>query len=416
MASILGAGVIVGLWARSYVSGGGLTEPLWLGVQVASFLLIFISVFFVRRTGVRQKWWTHSLRSGLVAVLPAGFFYLKWDAPVSPAVARNQAALAGRNVDEATFQLTLRYTPAPGGGQVFKAPKNKLLIPSDEAKRRDYLIAHRAEIEANWAELDDVRTWWSEMASHDFLGDRSTWSMEQPHIRFGPVKAYYQNGLALAELQAIDGDGDGALAIVINVYKVGANLESSACTLVRGMIAVSIQKEALNTARFVLDNATVSAVARERFAVTLSAAPAGGSGLKQMLLSEAMYASAAIQMMSRFSWRHSAHVWSDIFSVGTRWLGFNPQDTINRIHEQLEQISIFAGERELEKLTSLDAAINAEQLGGFKVRNMAGRMMVPMITPAFASVAKSYWEKEDKRSELLHRLRTAPAGVSSASG
>ena len=383
---------------------------MWMCIQVGAFLLILTALFIVRRAGLQRNWWTLRLRLGLAAVLACAVVYLKRDEPVWPVVERNQAALAGLNNDEATYLLTLRYSTGAGsGGRVFTAPKNSLSFPSENAKRRDYLLAHRAEIEANWAELAEVRAWWAEMAAQDSLGDRSTWDVDQSFIRFGPVRFYQQTALALAQLQALDGDGDGAMTRVREVYKVGANLERPACTLVRGMIAVVVQKEALKAADFILDYAVVSKEARERFAEQVASSPAGNSRIGALFLAEARYASSSISNISRFAWRQPSDGWHEVLfttiGAGFRWLAFNPQETVNRVHERMAQTALLADARDFVKLNELDETINEEQLGGFQVKNIAGRMMIPMLSSAFDKIAKSFWEKEDLRAALVLRLR-----------
>ncbi len=414
-----GAGVVICLWMNSFnlsqASAGGVPGMMWMCIQVGAFLLILTALFIVRRAGLQRNWWTLRLRLVLAAVLAGGVIYLKRDEPVWPVVERNQAALAGLNNDEATYLLTLRYsTGAGGGGRVFTAPKNSLSFPSENAKRRDYLLAHRAEIEANWAELAEVRTWWAEMAAQDSLGDRSTWGVDQSFIRFGPVRFYQQTALALAQLQALDGDGDGAMTRVQEVYKVGANLERPACTLVRGMIAVVVQKEALKAADFILDHATVSKEARERFAEQVASSPAGNSRIGALFLAEAMYASSSISNISRFAWRQPSDGWHEALfttiGAGFRWLAFNPQGTVNRVHERMAQTALLADARDFVKLNELDQTINEEQLGGFQVKNIAGRMMIPMLSSAFDKIAKSFWEKEDLRAALVLRLRAQDGG------
>jgi hypothetical protein len=416
---IVGAGVATCLWMNSlhlsYTSAEDMAGMMWVFIQAVAVLLILAALFVVRRAGLQRNWWSLRLRLVLAAVLVCGVIYLKRDEPVWPVVGRNEAALAGFNNDETTYLLTLRYsTGAGGGGREFKAPKNSLSFPSEKAKRRDYLLAHRAEIEANWAELAEVRAWWAEMAAQDSLGDRSTWDVDQSFIRFGPVRFYQQTALALAQLQALDGDGDGAMARVLEVYKVGANLERPACTMIRGMIAVVVQKEALRAADFILDYAVVSKEGRERFAEQVASSPEGNSRIGTMFLAEAMYASSNISNISRFAWRQPSDKWHNILfatiGAGFRCLAFNPQATVNRVHKRMAQTALLADARDLVKLSELDKNMNAEQLGGFQVKNIAGRMMIPMFSSAFEKIAKSYWEKEDLRAALVSRLQAQDGG------
>ena len=204
--------------------------------QGGVFLLLMVALFALRRMALERGWLSTISRAALMVMLAGYLVYLGWDDPVAPSIARNHAAMAGRCEDEATYRLTLRYTPAPGGGgKVFTAPTHKLDFSSKGEKRTAYLRAHRTDIEANWVELAEVRAWWAEMAAQPQLGDRPGTDFDQPLIRFQPVRTYFQHAMALAELHALDGDGDAAMAAIGNAYAVGVRLEASSCTLVRGM-------------------------------------------------------------------------------------------------------------------------------------------------------------------------------------
>lgn len=412
-AAILATGCAVGYWLRAILDSPGLSvvpaELAWASVQVTSFLMVLTGLFAVRRAGLRQGWWALRVRIGLAAGLAIAMVYLGRDEPVAPIVDRNAAVFSGGNQDEVTYRLTLRYTPESAGGRAPVVPTVKLRFPSDAAKRREYLVAHRAEIEADWAALSEVRAWWNEMAGHESLGDRSSWTVDQRFIRFAPVRAYQQTALAVAELQAMDGDRDGAIERVMGVYKVGAYLEESTCTLIRGMISVVVQKDALRSAEAVLDSGPVSATVRDRMAAMLAARPGDGSGIGRMMLCEAMYASSSIRAMGDGLQGPQINRWRDALwrcvGAGLRLFAFNPQATINRVHERMARAAELADARKPEELRAWEDRLRAEPGDGFRVKNIGGRIMVPLVFPAFSTIAKTYWEKEDRRAELLARLR-----------
>ena len=148
-------------------------------------LAAMVALFALRRMALERGWLSTISRAALMVMLAGYLVYLGWDDPVAPSIARNHAAMAGRCEDEATYRLTLRYTPAPGGGgKVFTAPTHKLDFSSKGEKRTAYLRAHRTDIEANWVELAEVRAWWAEMAAQPQLGDRPGTDFDQPSFAF----------------------------------------------------------------------------------------------------------------------------------------------------------------------------------------------------------------------------------------
>lgn len=425
LAVIVAAGVgavfvlCLSIWKDEF-SRQGYVELVAAFTQGAAFLLVLVVLFACRRLGMRRGWWTLRSRAGLAACVVACVIYLKSDAPESPSVMRNRAALAGGvRADDASYMLTVRYWPSPGGGgHAFVAPSHELKIPREDPKRTDYLLAHRAEIMENWESLSEVRAWWAEMAAFPALEDLDQITLDRPLIKFTPVRAYMEHALAVAELRALDGEGDAALAMVADVYRVGANLEPSARTLVRGMIAVLVQKNALQSAGFVLDHAQVSARARGDFMTLLDGADRSGAVIRRLLLCESIYSEAMIQAMGRMDWNGRTLTGGErlMFAVGAgvRWLAFNPQDTINRMQEELERVSLLAEARELDAIKRRDGEMRRDLLGGFQIKNLSGRLMVPMMMPGFGSVAKSYWEKQDALQAMRGRLN-GPAGAVSGS-
>src|SRR5690606_31443280 len=110
-----------------------------------------------------------------------------------------RAALAGRFDDEEAYRLTLRYSTARDSEKVFAPLTHELKWGKHDEGREAFLLAHRAEIEANWAELAEVRAWCEEMAARPRLGDRAIERFEQPIMKFQPVRQYVLHGLAMAE-------------------------------------------------------------------------------------------------------------------------------------------------------------------------------------------------------------------------
>lgn len=384
----------------------------WLSLQLATFLLAVAGLCMARREAIVRGWVHLKTRLAAVAVLAAVVMWMAWDEAPSPSIERNRAAVrAGINEDEATYLLTLRFTPAPGGAQVYTAPAHVLKLPSKEPALIDYLRAHRAEIEANWAGLSAVRDWWAEMAAAPVLGDRTTGTPDQPFIRYGPVRGYVEHALTLARLRALDGDGDGAMAMIKQVYAVGARLGPGARTLVRAMIAVQVQRQALDAADFVLKHAQVSPEVRERLARLLVATEATGEGARRLVLAESEYTAHMTASVSSAGVMSAAgpsgwlRGW-EVVSAVIRRVAYNPQATHNAIQDRLERVSQLAAARDAEGMKAFDDASSAELFGRFPMKNLAGRLLVVMATPAFERIVKSYWEIADRRTDLARRLRS----------
>ena len=379
--------------------------------QLGFFVVAWGVLLGLRVAALRRGWVTAWVR-GIVALGVAGLgFYLIRDESPAPSIARNRSAVTGQSQDEASYRLTLRYTPAPGAGRVFTPPKRMLKLRQDENWAIN-LREQRAEIEANWAELAEVRQWWAEMAAQPELGDRAEGGMNPPIIQFQPVRVLAEHALAMAGLQALDGDGDGALARVGEVYAVGARLESASCTLVRGMIAEQCQQRALKAAGFVLAQAKVSPAAGARFAALLAAHSGGGTGAKRLVLMEVAHYFGTVECVAQF---HSgaqwfvgeAATWRAVRRVidGVYGLTFNPQATVNLIHDGAAAMATLAEARDLAGLRTMEASLNQRLHAGVQIKNLSGRLLVGMQAPIYGKLVESYWQTEDLRTGLLQRLR-----------
>ncbi len=407
-------GGVVCLWIQAFrleLEHTGSDGVLAVAAQMLMFLLLLLVCFMARHFALGRRWWRWPARAALSAAVAVVVVYLKSDAEESPSVVRNREAVSGYYDDEASYLLTLRYSPKPGAGLVMAELPHRLNIPSEEPKRSTYLKAHREEIEANWAALTDVRAWWSEMAALPALGDRTSGRIDQPIMKFTPVRAYTHHALAVAELRALDGDGDGAISMVSDVFKVGAYLEFPTCTLVRGMVAVFVQRNALKSATFIFEHAEVSRQARGEFAALLAARHDPADSLRRMLLADGIYTENVVRSVDNAGSLDMSvgemGDWAFIFGGGVRWLTFDTQDTINRIHDELEIQSDLAAARDLDALRRRDDEMWRELHGLFQIKNIGGRMMMSLMMPAYTSITRRYWEKEDLRQAMLTRL-TAP--------
>ena len=421
--TVAGLGVVVWMQARAFVfeaeanhGSGGDDEMHLIIVQGGVFLLTLAAWFSLRRLALKKGWLSMRGRALIATGLAAYLVYLGWDEPEAPSIARNQAVMAGRSEDETSYRLTLRYTPAPrGGGKVFTAPSRMLDFSQQSDKRRAYPLAHRKEIEANWAEMTGVRAWWAELAAQSQLGDRSECGFYQPCIGFQPVRAYMQHALAIASLKAIDGDGDGALAMAGEVYVVGARLEPASRTLKRSEIARIVQKASLETAGFIVDNARVSPGARARFAGLLAEPPGGEIGARRLVLTDSasfFMSGNEIATFVQLSGGLPGETWLRYAgrSVNALILSLtlNPQATANVVNDRLEKTALLAEARKENELKKLEWDMNAETPARFQMKNISGRLLLPPMTSGYFPLVKCYWQIEDLRAGLLKRIRESP--------
>lgn len=378
-------------------------DAFWAWFPVSVFALSAASLWLVRMSEAKRGWLTLGGRGVLAAVLGGCFVYLAWDEAPSPSVARNRTALAARWRDPETAALTLRYSTAPDGKR-FLPPVHKLEFHHEGAARREYLLKHRAELMANWAEMEEVRAWCAEMVSHARLGDAAIVSFDQPIMKFQPLREYMRHALAIAALRAIDQDGDAALEETLAVYELGARLEPESSTLVRGMIAQVLKKEAIRTAGFILDQAKVSATVRQRFAVVLAANAGNPDVARRLTLVESEFwtmdamrhlgpAGACSEADRPWVIRMTGQCLSPLL--------LNPQASINRIHEYFESSAACAGRRDIEAMTALDERAWTKDV---RIKNLQGIKMMEMIAGSLRSVAKNYWQIDDMRAALLARL------------
>lgn len=406
----------VALVGRMWESG--LDE--WLAeVQVAMFV-VWLAVWVVLRLRVKKRGrLTTRLRVTLALVAVAHAVYLVWDEDASPAVQRNRAVVGEPYTDEATYRLTLRFTKQKDAkAAVFVEPARRLSFDYKPQKqkpgvsaaaasieaRRGYLLAHREDILANWADMAELRAWWAEMSSQARIGDARFSRSDQPLISFRPVKTYMNHALAVACLRGISGDGDSALELVGEVYRVGARLEADSCTLVRSMVGRAVQRQAVEAGLFVVETSKVGWSARARLTKFLAEPAGGAEGVRRVVLSEATFwTSDAIRRMFAGEVDSSDGVFSVMIRPFVRF-AVNPQMTINRLHEVYERMAELAMKRDLDGIEAENARFVADQLGGLSAKNLGGRMLLRMSLPAYKSVTKSYWETEELRDSLIEQL------------
>jgi hypothetical protein len=212
----------------------------------------------------------------------------------------------------------------------------------------------------------------------------------------------------MASLEALDGHGDQAIDTLLPTLEVGRKLAPYSRTLVRMMIAVVIEKMAIQTANFILDTTPVSAGARARLADALK----GGDpvvGARHL-----MYTEYVLQL----GWMPRNRV-GDIVSIlvsgGSRqhfWVSyfncfgplfFLPHATLNRMGDLYQDLSDLVAQRKVDQMGARWEVFQ-RQMSGPSLKNPMGRYMALMSIPAYEKVAQNYWSKEDMRAALVERL------------
>jgi hypothetical protein len=268
-------------------------------------------------------------------------------------------------------------------------------------------------VEADWADLAPVRSWWDELATFDRIGDLMPGRWDAEILAFEPMRSYSQHAIAIAGLQTIDGQGDAAFATLQPLLEVSRKLEPSARSLVRFMIARVIQRQALEAAAFVLDHTPVSPAARTRFAAALAGGSGGEAGARRLVGIDYSFTLEAFNgvragdlfpVAARFSsadglWRRSPlHVFNVLST-----LVYNPNRTFNTTGDLIEHLQDLAARRQSEKMTEIASAFFANE-GRPRFKNLVGATLIFQSMPALTKVTQSYWSIEDLRTALRERL------------
>src|SRR5690606_35297371 len=206
----------------------------------------------------------------------AGWLWLAWDDPKLDFPPEDYLSAADSPEAEASHALVLRYRSGedsrlPAGLPDLREPHslagNK--TPTNE-QWTAFVTEHRDEIQQGWDQLADHRAWIAEMAAAPRLADLTT-SIGDPIPSFRDLRAPARYMTWQARALALEGRGDEALAEVATLLAVSQKLTPESRTLVRGMIAVVMQKMALQTADFVLTTTETSTESRTHLLAVVTA-------------------------------------------------------------------------------------------------------------------------------------------------
>jgi hypothetical protein len=384
-------GITIGLaLAPSYAT------VLWIAGPV-SLVLLFAFVRWLPPTAKKAR----VVLAVLVVTLLA---WMAWDDSTldEPRPIAELAPLPPRGAESA--ELTLRFTPHDGRpAAIFPAPKTRpdKLWAADRVAQQEFLAANADSIRADWEAGTALRDWITELSAFGPIGD-TTVNYDSPHLATSALRMALQLHCAYASLLAYEGHGDTALAVLAPVLTVSRQLQPASRTLIRFMASIYMQRQAQQTARFILDTATVSPAGRRVLAAALQAGGELPATLRQTFVCEYVIsplstAPGSLEEARDVPWWHQ--VFRPVFG-----LIYNPKATANLLHEFYQQIGTLAADRQLDELRS-SRAIWMETMSRPTPKNSIGRVVLIQSVPNFDKVVESAWQTEDARLALLATLR-----------
>jgi hypothetical protein len=383
-------------------------EPAWL-------VLGTTAIFLLMMRWVGPGPWQR-LAFGYAGLAIAMIYLARDDATVHRAMTLEEFAPAFPGAEK-SYEVVMRYGRGhPLGRDFHFQPPSQIYQgpgvwkPTDPAWKT-WLVANRADLEDDWAQLQPVRDWLTELNTFDRIGDLTPTQIDAEIMAFAPIRAVTQHASAIASLQAIDGHGDAAVETLLPVLEVGRKLSPSSRTLVRSMIAVVVRKTGLEATEFVLNSAEISPAARARLAAAL--ADDGGAEIAVRKLIGVEYAWGAslylkqdivsvlpwefpVRLMQNHWWQKAITPLSPLF--------YNVRRTTNLYGDLSTDLQDLAARRDLQHLDERSKEFFQHSLGA-NIKNVGGVWIVSTIVPAFSKVVEAFWKTEDLRSALYSRVK-----------
>lgn len=402
--------VILAGWWLFYEPLGGLVDRVSVQTLIRIVFFGFLAAlgFWLAWRFRNRSWWW--VTGGALAVAPVLTYLAVDDTSLRHSMSIEEIAPAFPGAEK-SYGVLMRYGKDHPLGRAFKTPRRVfppglpafMDDPKRAEERRVWLLARRAEIEADWAELGPVRSWWSELHAFDRIGDLTPARFDAEIINFEPPRAYSQRAAAIAGLQALDGEGDAAFETLLPLLEVSRKLEPSARTLVRFMIARVCQKLALDAAGFVLDHATVSAANRARFLAALKGGSGGEAGARRLVAIEYASSREPYSDIRLGEWMAQPFLGARHLLNILGPLVYNPRKTINLFGDLTEQWQNFAARREIDKIEPATKEF-FRTTGRPRLKNLLGSIVLVRLSPSYSRVLENYWKIEDARAALRERL------------
>ncbi len=393
-ASIMGARIIPRIW------------PSFSAGAVAVLLaLILPSLLYAAWRFRRCPWW--GIGSGYLLVALT-FTYLASDDPALRRPLTIEEIAPAFPGDEASFAVLMRYGQREPLNQNLKVPVQLGQSPNftQTAATRAWLTANREKITTNWAALAPVRAWWAELNAFSRIGDLTPLRADAQMFGFHTLREISLQSSETAGLQALDGQGDAAMATLLPLVEVAGKLEASGRTSARLFMARTVRRLALDSAGFVLDLTPVSPVARARFAAALAGGVGGEAGVRRIFDLDYVWGLSCVlnrPLGDMVAFYDPVPLW---FRGPLNLAGavvYNPRHTANLQGEILAEMREMAAHRQLDQLYACDESF-PDQQGRPHFKNLVGSLLLLEAHPTAVVVVRSFWKEEDQRAALLARL------------
>ncbi len=383
-------------------------EGFYIGALILAFWLA-IPVLILSARWVWSRSW-HWLVGGYVA-LSLALAYLVADDPAIRRPVTQEAVAPAFPGAEKSYDVLMRYGYNHPATKNFNRPRLNFYAGPEYPKTSwpAFVNKHRTEIETNWSTLAPVRAWIDELNAFDRIADLGKQVGWHVGISEQVVRAYLDHVKAIASLQALDGQGDAALATLLPLVEFGGKLELSSRSVYHFNMARRLQRQAVWVAGFVLDTAAVSPAGRAAFARALVERGGGPGGARHMYV--VRYAEV---VDAAPSFGRAVSVWhgygSDVLRGPLDVVGpfvFNRRASLNRYGELFADLQEFAAQREGVRANQRAAEFLAESRRPFK--NIGGSWLNRQIFSRLhldlnERMIKFYWELEDLRTALHARL------------
>jgi len=359
----------------------------------------------------RRRWLTWPVLLAGTAVITPVMVWLAWDDPaVRQPITIEEFSPAFPGAEE-SFAVLMQYsklTPS-AEAKAFNAAKTPVFIletPHTPEKWLAYVAANRTRIEQEWEILAPQRRWQEELAKFERIGDLTPSDYSANLPLFSVWRSLSKFTCAKATLLALDGKGDEAVALLAQQLAVSRRLQRSSRTLVRTMVAVVVERMDLETLAVVMEKAPLSAASRNQLEAALGREDAGVMARRLLMTEYVLYSPQLLRLklgdfvaeaQRPLAWlRHPLNFVSALF--------LNPVATMNLYGDRARELAELAEARKLGEFAvrSQDFSDRAVRTVGFK--NVGGRLMLSMITPAYSKVIETYWQTADLRLALRAKL------------
>jgi hypothetical protein len=311
--------------------------------------------------------------------------------------------------DAERYAVLMRYSGERPLKREFKEPTHLARVPlpgrsgapTTVDEWRTWVQQNGDAARADWELLCPVREWLMEMDAWPTLPDL-TEGFQPELLAFGPLQTVGLRAAALSRVLALEGRAEEAADVILPILRFSRKLEPLSRTMVRCMVARVLQRRMIVEIEFILDQSPLSPLKRKAIHEALSLGVEPAVGIRQMLTAEYVYALNQLVTMdgSKDETFESFRPW-----LQPRALFYQPRRSLNLYWELVQTAQDFLSHRrpgDFEETINLAVERHATP----RIKNLAGQWICVAAQPAFGKVGASFWEIEDQRIALLHRLKT----------